>query len=630
MMRASLIALLVLAVPTATPADDTPTPSDPYVFDGVARVVAVGDVHGSYGRLAELLHAAGLIDEATHWVGGETHLVMVGDLIDRNPGDRQVLDLLRRLQQESGEAGGQVHVLLGNHEVMNLLRDLRYVAPGSHREFVEFEKPGDRRRAEREYLHQNRDRRRKEVSEEFERVYPPGYFGRLAAFDLDGPYGRWLVKRPVVVRINGVLYVHGGLTEAIAAMGLRGINDGIREELVEHLENRAILGQQGLVDDLMDYPAIIAKAVAIGRDIPPTLPWVRRAAEAVLHVVDSPLFGGEGPLWYRGNANEDERIERARLQAALESLGARAMVVAHSPTPDSNITSRFAGKLYRVDHGLSKGNHPLALVLEGNSVEVLDANRGTLSAPALDTPLGRGWADATSRPVQDEAIAEILREGQVESVRELGRGSTHPLLLELELNGAKLRAVFKSVQEGSGGGRRTCDRYQHEVAAYLIDRRLGFGLVPVTVLRRLDGTKGSAQEFIEDAVDQLSVEAYRLEPLDPELLRRQLAEARVFDMLIGNPERKPTDILYAPGDGGLRLIDHSKAFCAGARIRRGDTPLEIEPGLREALAGLDDAWAALQLGHLLDEQEIAALLERRDLLLERSEPGGADAGRAEP
>ena len=84
------------------------------------RIVAIGDIHGNYDGFVSILQRAGLVDRDTHWIGGETTLVQTGDIFDRGLGVFKVLDLLMRLEGEAAAAGGQVIVLLGNHEGMNL------------------------------------------------------------------------------------------------------------------------------------------------------------------------------------------------------------------------------------------------------------------------------------------------------------------------------------------------------------------------------------------------------------------------------------------------------------------------------------------------------------------------------
>ena len=117
------LAAVVLATPRTTSAQ-----SQPWEWSNVPRIVAMGDVHGRFAELLLVLQAAELVDGERAWSGGKAHLVLCGDLIDRGQQDRAVLDLVRRLQTEAETAGGRVHALLGNHEAMNMIRDLRYVS----------------------------------------------------------------------------------------------------------------------------------------------------------------------------------------------------------------------------------------------------------------------------------------------------------------------------------------------------------------------------------------------------------------------------------------------------------------------------------------------------------------------
>ena len=102
---------------------------------GVSRIVAVGDVHGDFAQFTTVLRQAGVIDAKNRWAGGQTHLVQAGDVPDRGPDSRQVMDLLMELTPQAEKAGGQVHALIGNHEAMRALGDLRYVSPGEYEAF---------------------------------------------------------------------------------------------------------------------------------------------------------------------------------------------------------------------------------------------------------------------------------------------------------------------------------------------------------------------------------------------------------------------------------------------------------------------------------------------------------------
>ncbi|WP_155297463.1 metallophosphoesterase [Deinococcus kurensis] len=80
----------------------------------------VGDVHGAYDKLRATLLRAGLIDFDGSWTAGDTHLVFLGDYVDRGPHGLEVIRLVRSLEVQAQEVGGQVTALLGNHEVMFL------------------------------------------------------------------------------------------------------------------------------------------------------------------------------------------------------------------------------------------------------------------------------------------------------------------------------------------------------------------------------------------------------------------------------------------------------------------------------------------------------------------------------
>ena len=121
-LRCSFAALLLAAAPANRAPED--------VWTGIDRVVAIGDVHGDCDQLVALLRSAGLIDAQEKWCGGKTHLVQTGDLLDRGPDSRRAMDLLMRLEGEAISAGGELHLLIGNHEAMNLYGDLRYVSAG--------------------------------------------------------------------------------------------------------------------------------------------------------------------------------------------------------------------------------------------------------------------------------------------------------------------------------------------------------------------------------------------------------------------------------------------------------------------------------------------------------------------
>jgi hypothetical protein len=136
------------------------------------RLVAIGDLHGDLGGTRSALLAAGAIDAADHWVGGDLVIVQTGDILDRGDDESKILDLLERLDAEARKAGGAIIQLNGNHELMNAARDFRYVTPGGMRDFG-----GDRQRA----------------------------------FDPGGVWAKKLARYNVVAIVAGTVFSHAGV-----------------------------------------------------------------------------------------------------------------------------------------------------------------------------------------------------------------------------------------------------------------------------------------------------------------------------------------------------------------------------------------------------------------------------------
>jgi hypothetical protein len=336
----------VLAAATARAADD------PCRVPDAPRVVAVGDVHGAYDSLVAILRFAGVVDAKERWAGGKAHLVQTGDVLDRGPDARKALDLLMRLEGEARKAGGRVHALLGNHEVMNMLGDLRYV---NAEEYKAYQEPESAKRRERFY-EATLDRARKSAKAagqafdegafhaKFLEQVPLGFIERTAALSAEGQYGKWLRERPVMAKVNGVVFVHGGLTPEVAALGCEEVNARVRREVNED---------------------------------------VAKTKESPL----STLAAGEnGPLWYRGLAKDDESILAPMVEQVLRSLGARAIVVGHSVTGTGRIQARFGGRVVGIDVGMGdlygKNLAALEVAADGSLTALYPDRREEIARPA--------------------------------------------------------------------------------------------------------------------------------------------------------------------------------------------------------------------------------------------------------
>jgi hypothetical protein len=308
------LALALVAGFTARAADD--------VFTGVERVVAVGDVHGDYDQFLTVLRNAGVIDQkGTKWIGGKTHLVQTGDVLDRGGGSRKAMDLLIELEKQARKAGGAVHALIGNHEAMNLYGDLRYVTPEEYASYADNNSAQVRDTYWQAYLKQTKksgaiptpaDRQK------WEEEHPLGFFEQRFQFGPNGTYGPWIRGHNAVVQINDALFLHGGISPKYAGLSIQKINEQIRSELSGGSEL-----QGGMTMDQ------------------------------------------DGPLWYRGLAELDERQLGPQVQAVLDNYHVRRIVIGHTPTAGA-IMPRLGNSVLVIDVGMTRvfGGPPASLLLD--------------------------------------------------------------------------------------------------------------------------------------------------------------------------------------------------------------------------------------------------------------------------
>ncbi|QOL25098.1 metallophosphoesterase [Thalassotalea sp. LPB0316] len=148
-------------------------------YNGDFDVIAVSDFHGQHKLMLELLRNNKVIDQNDHWALGKGHLVITGDVFDRGDRVTEILWFLYRLEQQAQLAGGKLHLLIGNHEVMVFNNDLRYLNP-----------------------------KYRDVSQILQTPYPKLY-------DNNSVIGRWLRSKNVIVKINQDLYLHGGLSHQL-------------------------------------------------------------------------------------------------------------------------------------------------------------------------------------------------------------------------------------------------------------------------------------------------------------------------------------------------------------------------------------------------------------------------------
>jgi len=579
--------------------------ADDWHFSGVGRIVAISDVHGAYDAVVATLQQADVIDDSLAWSGGETHLVITGDLLDRGPGSRQVMDLIIRLERESKRAGGQVHQLLGNHEVMNLIGDVRYVADAEYAAFAD-----DESTEEREYWYQLYRRNQPAdtdeltIKSEFDQKAPPGYFGHRRAFRSDGYYGKWLLEKPLMIVVNETAFVHGGAPPYVAEHGLAGINGTLKMDLVNYvttlsgLEDASVLSP---IDRYREAPAILEGKMAAGQlDDEQVV-----SAQAIIRLRQSPLNGPTGPTWYRGTATCNPLMEGDVLNAALDRIGANRIVFGHTPTSTRQVQQRMNGRIVEIDTGMLKANYNgsgNALIIDHDKVSVANQNVPKALAP-IAHPRGVG---TDVEFIDDETLTNILTNGTI--VESETDGASWKLV-QVAAFDKTVFAYFNPLPREKG--------FIPEIAAYRLDRMLGLYMVPVTVRREFAGQQGTLQ-YVPVAtlneIERVSAGKGRRAICS---MSKQSAAMYVYDTLINNSARTPLSMLYGAEDFQLMLVDHRSSFGTNkgqpAYLRNNE--LTIGREWRIALLGIDDGKLHDNLEDVLDKKRLAALAKRRDALV---------------
>lgn len=292
------------------------------VFSGVDSIFVVADVHGEFDTLVRLLQNAGVIDAQQRWSAGRRHLVLLGDVFDRGPDVIRTLWFIYGLERQAERARGRVHLLLGNHEIMVMLGDLRYVSP-------------------KESL--------------IAQLYGVDY-SRM--FDVrQSVLGRWLASKPALVRINDVLFAHGGVAPDYLPFTVPTYDDTLsaymREDLFYHWADSTYWTQ----------PSNLA-----GHD------------SASIARRDDFFWGENSVFWFRGYVQSDTL--GAALQAVLQRYGAKLLVVGH--TPQEAIQQRYGGALIAA-HPRTPAIEMLLLVRDGRE---LRRYRYRLTGPAEPLPPG--------------------------------------------------------------------------------------------------------------------------------------------------------------------------------------------------------------------------------------------------
>lgn len=305
--------------------------SQPHVLPPVKRIIVIGDIHGDWEMTQKALKVAKLIDNSGDWVGGDTVVVQVGDQVDRcrysgipcnkknatefdEGSDWKILQYFTKLHHQAQKVGGAVYSLLGNHELMNVRGDFRYVSYEGLREFDDYEVPkGWEAKDENGKIIKKND----------------GDNLRRWAFAVGNPISEFLAcTRQVALIIGSNLFVHAGILPKIAKKySVKSINQLMSLYLLDKLD------KPGEYKDLFD-----------SADFSPL--WNR-------------IFGRMGLQQYQKNIQNLDLVETKQkcsklLNPLKDIYKVDKIFVGHTPLMDHGMGSVCDGKVWLTDYGLSK------------------------------------------------------------------------------------------------------------------------------------------------------------------------------------------------------------------------------------------------------------------------------------
>ncbi len=154
-------------------------------YKRVDSIAVISDVHGHYDTYLNHLLSNGIIDKDLNWKFGKGHLVFLGDAFDRGDKVTEILWHLFKLEKQAVKDGGMVHLILGNHELMVLAGDLRY------------------------------------IHEKYNNVEAITGSTHSELYSENSVLGKWLRSKPVMITINNILFVHAGVSPKLVQKGIK-------------------------------------------------------------------------------------------------------------------------------------------------------------------------------------------------------------------------------------------------------------------------------------------------------------------------------------------------------------------------------------------------------------------------
>ena len=385
LLFASMVAFAIVALPITTHGQ---TAADP-------EIIVIGEVQGAANTVAAFLEHLDLIDSEQHCSGGDTILIQTGDLIDDGEHVRAALDLFMGLQEEAAAAGGRVIVLMGNHEALNILGELRGVNPMAYQSFAGPDSENRQRQVWEEWSAW-RTQQAEAVGEAFEAdteaelkwfaAHPSGWVEYVESMGPDGVYGAWLRSLPVAVEINNVLFVHGGVHQEIEDREVASINRRVVDEIKSFDGHKAFMVAEGLClpsSSAGEMVNVINQEAAYLNSLDdsertPSNPRVARLLEIydLSQWKSWSMLDSKGPLCFRGAARWPEEDHGPEMAAILEAFDVERMVTGQSDGRNRLIQARFDDRVLltsidMTDDPEGRGGDPAALEIVGGDYFVV-------------------------------------------------------------------------------------------------------------------------------------------------------------------------------------------------------------------------------------------------------------------
>ena len=240
---------------------------------------------------------------------------------------------------------------------------------------------------------------------------------------------------------------------------------------------------------------------------------------------------------------------------------------------------------------------------------------------------------APARTCQD--IEQFLRTAKVGGFRGTAKGVTAPHRARLDDGQWQHDAAIQTVDESkilfqpvSGPAEMNFrDYWGYNVAGYELAKLLGLNMVPPYVARNVGGTSGSLSWWVTTMVDEADRRRQDLKPPDVDAWNQEMWAIRVFNQLIYNTDDNLTNFLIPP-DWHLWMIDFTRAFRIHKKLRNAENLTHADRRLLAKMRELNKPMLQQHLRPYLKNNEIDALLARRDIIVRFFEDKAAREGEA--